>query len=361
MFEYKILTRKKDKGYQFIVSYKDETGKWKQRAKQGFENESKAEKAAKAYIFDLKEELEEKAKLNKDYENITFEEFSKMYLKHKKNHVEPHTLTRFKLAISKFSDLDSMRMTDIKVRDIQNIVDKMVKSDTLKASSILAYKNTVSTMFESAIKQFEVIISNPCTNVIAPKAAKPNKRALTKIEVDDLLSKIENKTHYLISLIAAYCGLRAGEILGLTWQDIDEENDLIKITKQWKKLKNGEYGMGPLKSSNSYREVTLPLKVKLELKKYKIEYSIGDEQRLFKYKDSSCIVSTLRYDYKKAGYDVSIHELRHSYASLLISKGLTHDEAAEVLGHTVEENIRTYSHLTADNKNKVKKLILKNF
>lgn len=361
MFTYKISTREKDKGWQWIIAYKDETGKWKQRAKQGYKTKSEAKNAANDYVFDLKKELEEKAKLNEDYKDITFKEFSKLYLKHKENHVEPHTVTRFKLAISKFEDLDNIKMIDIKVRDIQKIVDEMVKNNLLKASTIAVYKNTLSTIFEAAIKHFEVILNNPCTNVIVPKVTKSNKKALTKGEIDDLLSKIQNRTHYLISLIAAYCGLRAGEILGLTWKDIDEENDLIKVTKQWKKLKNGEHGMGPLKSSNSYREVTLPLKVKLELKKYRIEYSISDEQRLFNYKDSSCITSSLRYDYKKAGYNVSIHELRHSYASLLISKGLTHDEAAEILGHTVEENIRTYSHLTADNKNKVKKLILKNF
>ncbi len=65
--------------------------------------------------------------------------------------------------------------------------------------------------------------------------------------------------------------------------------------------------------------------------------------------------------FKECGYSISAHELRHTYASKLISAGATYEQAAEALGHTPEETARTYSHLNKDTRKQLKELITKIF
>ncbi len=63
--------------------------------------------------------------------------------------------------------------------------------------------------------------------------------------------------------------MRLGEILGLTWNDVDFKDNTVNVNKQWKILKNGKSGFGPVKSKNSNRIIPISKNVKNELKNYK--------------------------------------------------------------------------------------------
>jgi len=54
--DYNITYRQKDKGWQFIISYKDNNGKWKQRSKQGFKTKKDAKPEAESLLSNLKKE-----------------------------------------------------------------------------------------------------------------------------------------------------------------------------------------------------------------------------------------------------------------------------------------------------------------
>ena len=60
---------------------------------------------------------------------------------------------------------------------------------------------------------------------------------------------------------------------------------------------------------------------------------------------------------KKAGYDITIHELRHTYATILISNGVDFKTAAKLLGHDVEQTMKVYSHVTSDMLENAKNII----
>lgn len=83
--DYNITYRKKDKGWQYIISRKDEHGKWKQiKSKQGFKTKNgDAKPAAEEYL----KELKSKENLNQELQGITFKEFTDMYLEHIKLHM----------------------------------------------------------------------------------------------------------------------------------------------------------------------------------------------------------------------------------------------------------------------------------
>jgi integrase len=344
--QYNITIREKDKGIQYIISYKDNLGKWKQKSKQGFSGKKEAKAAAQKAVDELKKKIELQSNIDSEFEGVTFKQFIEMFIEHQKLYKEGNTIKIFINAFNKFSSLNDLEIDKIRPIDIQKCVDGLVSSG-LKGSTIKLYLTELHIAFNYAIKPLNIITANPASNIeIIGQKSKSQKIALSKKELADLLMKIENRKYYMISLIAAKCGLRLGEILGLTWDSIDEKNFIITVNKQWKRLKDGTYDFGELKSKNSNRKVPVPANVMTELEKYKKEFPINYNNRLFGYLYEPRVSDHLSKVYKKAGYDISVHELRHTYATTLIANGLDFKTVALLMGHDVKQTIETYSHVT---------------
>ena len=355
--DYNISYRDKNGSIQAIISYKDGS-KWKQKSKQGF----KTQKAAKPWIEKTLEELEKDLKFdyNTELEGITFDELFIAYMNHATLYKGFNTLKNYDLAYKHF-DINNKKVKDINILELQQGIDNMVRIG-LSEETIKSYVAKIKIVFEYAKKPLKIISENPMEDIIVPhhknKEVKKVK-ALTKKELDDLLSKIKYKKHYLVSLVAATTGLRLGEILGLTWDNIDEKKAFLKVEKQWKIISKDlkEYGFGPLKSKNSYRTVPIPMGTLKELKEYKKSEPIHISNRIFPYARNDSFGSGINKLYKKLGFEITLHGLRHTYASMLVGSGMDFKSVAELLGHSVEETIETYSHFTSDMMDRAKKVI----
>lgn len=147
--------------------------------------------------------------------------------------------------------------------------------------------------------------------------------------------------------------MRAGEILGLTWRDIDTKNRVINVNKQWKKGPQNTYGFGSLKSKNSKRSIPISKNTLNEILNHK--NIIGIDNRVI-----SCKVTplpSLNLLFRKKGFNISMHELRHTYATKLIANGVDFKTAANILGHNVRETLKRYSHVNQDMLNHAHDLI----
>ena len=347
--DYKEHIRKKDGGLQAILSYK-EGKKWKQKSKQGFEDSRKGKKEAKQWLRKTLDELENNLKLNQDHVDITFKEFSKMYIEDRKVNLSNNSIELYNNAFKMFSELNDIKIKDINTMHIQRCVNKLC-SNCLKKGSIKTYLSRISTVFNYAVNKYCIINKSPVVNIEYTGGKADNKRALNKQEVQDLLTRLKdnsNKKYYIMSLIAVKCGLRLGEILGLTWDNINFITCKINVNKQWNKTTDKSYGFTKLKSNNSYREVPFSSEVKRELLEYRNNTAINIDNRLFDNTNKASLSGHLKEEYKKLGYDISIHELRHTYATNLIANGIDFKTAAYLLGHTVEMTMRTYSHVNSD-------------
>ena len=146
--------------------------------------------------------------------------------------------------------------------------------------------------------------------------------------------------------------------MGVKWSDIDFKNNVLLVRQQWKLLDEKEhYGFGPLKTLNSKRDVPLPLAVKKALIQYDPLKLRNIDNRVVHLKSVNGVGSNIYRIFRKVGYEISIHELRHTYANLLISNGIDFKTVAQLLGHTVEMTMRTYSHVTDDMIQKATKII----
>ncbi|AQR93347.1 site-specific integrase [Clostridium saccharoperbutylacetonicum] len=346
--DYNVTYRKKDKSLQCIISYKDTNGKWKQKSKQGF----KAQKEAKPYIENTIKELEkrfasEKSIISPDYNLITFKMLCDEFVEHEKLYREHNTVRNHKIAFIVFSDLDNKKVVFLKKIDIRKCFDKVVSD--LKHATLKKYLQSIKLLFNYYIDNYDNNFSIDL-NLEIPKDKVPTiKRALSKSELDELLTskRLLKSKYYIVAYIAANTGLRCGEILGLTWSDIDEINLRINVTRQWKISANSnDYDFGNLKNKNAYRYVPISPAFIKKLKEYKNTVPTDIHNRIAPFNNLQ-ITSSFNTTLRQIG-NITIHELRHTYITLLVSNGLDFKTIAKIAGHDVKQTLITYSHVTDD-------------
>lgn len=354
-FDYNVSYRSKDKGIQVIVSYKNSNNQWKQISRQGF----KTKREAKTIV----EELIIKAKLLSNVvsttqtKNITFKEFADKYIDHMSLYLKKSTIVNYDNSIKKFKPLYNLKLKDITMLDIQNCIDDAIR-EGIKVSTLKVYLISLNKIFSSAVDDYHLILENPYSKpkLLIDKSTT-ERQALTMLELDDLISKLKNERLRVVTIIAAYSGLRIGEILGLTWDCIDFENKLITVNKQWNLLNDGTHGFTTLKSKNSNRVIPFSHSLKKELLEYKKKYPLNFDNRLFKYTRTNGVASNLKSNYKLCGYNIGIHNLRHTYATMLIANNVDFKTTAKLLGHTVEMTLTVYSHVTDEMQKRATNII----
>ncbi|QNO14970.1 site-specific integrase [Alkalicella caledoniensis] len=358
--DYKVSYREKDKGIQCIINYKDQYGKWKQKSKQGF----KRQKDAKPWIENTLEDIREIMRLSpsREYEGITFGSFKEVYIEHAKIHLQANTIKALETSLNKFTVLDPMDIRKIKKMDVQKIVDQLLKT-SLKNNTIKLYVTYLGTVFSAAKNDYNLITNIPTQGIklgdkvsFKTKSQLATSKALTDEELKLLLTDFSKSKYYDLIEFISKTGLRGGEALGVTLDDIDIVNCEIDINKQWKIIKEtGKYGFGPLKSDRSYRKVPLPKSYAKELMSRKV---VNFSKRLFPYPNTQDLQGSLNKAFKAKGYDITIHILRHTYITKLLASGLIDDETiAQIAGHTVTQLRKTYSHVNKNMRDKAKAII----
>lgn len=345
---YNVTYRQKDGGWQYIISFK-ENGRWRQRSKQGFRTRASAKRAADERLEKLKEEF--KIELTEGYDEITFGQFTEMFLSSVELHREYNTVENYRTASKKFDKLNDMVMENIRFAHIQDCIDDMVR-DGLSPKTIKQYVTTVKILFNAASDaagKYRLIRDNPTNGkFMLPTTREDTKiRALNRGELDYFLSNIEPQRDYVICLFASHCGLRAGEIIGLYQSDIDFAKCELNVNRQWKKIRDNEYGIGKVKSRK--RIVPIPRSIIPTLKDYLDNNKVKSiDRRIFPEKSTSNISQRIIYKMDRLGIDSSIHCLRHTYAIMLASNGVDYQTIAEYMGDSVEVVINNYSYFIKD-------------
>lgn len=216
------------------------------------------------------------------------------------------------------------------------------------------------TLFDIAVKQ-GWIKDNPCTNAIKPKRNKTQKLPPFDIDqIKDLLKRSENfDTYNAVIHFQLYTGMRIGETLALTWDDIDFEKRTININKTINYVK-GEFKIGPPKTDNSYRILGMNNTV------YSLLQQIKEEQDKMKkalkdvwqdlnlvftqdtggYIQKANINNRLSSLKKGTNYEyITVHSLRHANATLLLMNGVDLKIVSAHLGHN---DIQTTANVYID-------------
>lgn len=217
---------------------------------------------------------------------------------------------------------------------------------------------------------WKLLPGNPLKGVAPPKKKRSGGTALSPAEAGRLLEAAKGRRYYAIYLTAAATGMRLGEILGLTWSNLDLESGKANVVQIL--LEGGRRPIfGDPKTEQSRRTVQLPPIVVEALQEVRKRQQAEIEAframgRAYPYPDlvfTTCegypvLRSNLTRDFheviEKAGIPrIRIHDLRHSFASWLISEGVDITSVSAALGHSSPlVTLGTYAHLIEQMKSR---------
>lgn len=267
--------------------------------------------------------------------------------------------------IHSYFDPMELRLMDVRATHIDGFYQSIF-SDGCKANTVIHYHALLSKAFKTAMKK-KILRENPIEEVDRPKK---NVYHATFYTVDEMLTLMEAFCEDPLDLpvqIAAYYGLRRSEVLGLKWDAIDFTRKTISIRHKVIEAEiNGKFvpvGEDVLKTKSSFR--TLPLIPEIEVLLLKEKEKQEMYRRLFKksycrdYLDYICVDQTgklLRPNYVTEHFawviekfdlkKIRFHDLRHTCASLLLSKGISMKQIQIWLGHsTFSTTADIYAHL----------------
>jgi integrase len=197
------------------------------------------------------------------------------------------------------------------------------------------------------------LADNPATKLEPGEKPHWTPRPVAILEGDELAQVLDQagNSRPLFAFLA-YTGLRIGEALGLTWADIDFDAELIRVHRQLSRQRTHR----PLKTAAGRREVVLaPAVAKLLRERwlaspYKTREDFVFCNTLGRGLDYRDVGEAFRGAVKRAGISaagrLSLHSLRHAFASLLIAKGLNVVFVSRQLGHANPTvTLGTYAHL----------------
>lgn len=184
-----------------------------------------------------------------------------------------------------------------------------------------------------------------------PKAGQTRVRFLTDDELRRLLGATKPLYRPAIAT-AAFTGVRLSELLGLTWDDIDFDEEVIHVRFQMPRGRNPERRR--LKTPASIRDVILVPALAAELRRHRMAIAhsqghdllfatasgktVGHRNLTARGLDKAVALAELK--------DISLHVLRHTFASILIDQGRDVPFVAKQLGHNDPAfTLRTYVHL----------------
>ena len=143
-----------------------------------------------------------------------------------------------------------------------------------------------------------------------------------------------------------WCGIREGELLALTREDIDLDDKTLSVTKSYQRIGGKDIITEP-KTPKSNRAIAMPDFLCDELREYLDRlYDKAPDSRIFPLTKHGLYREMIRGSSKADIDKIRVHDLRHSHASLLIELGFSPLLIAERLGHeNIETTLNTYSHL----------------
>ena len=231
--------------------------------------------------------------------------------------------------------------------------------EKLSARTVHKHHRLLKQSLKYAVRQ-EYLGRNPCDLVDPPSWKAKPMRTLTPEELESLLEVASGNRFYPVIYTAVSTGLRQAELLGLTWRDIDLDLLTISVNKALYKRRGVTEFKEP-KTSHSRRLVAMTPKLALFLREYQAErkalyQELGKELALDdlvfatidgKPVDPYVLSHTFNKLAKKTGLNgVRFHDLRHTFASLMLLRGAKPKVISEALGHaSVAFTLDTYSHI----------------
>lgn len=201
---------------------------------------------------------------------------------------------------------------------------------------------------------------NVATLIDAPQPREVEMRPLSKAEARTIIATAHGRRNAARWTVALSLGLRQGEALGLTWDNVDLENGTLAVRQALGRVKGKGLVFGPVKSRAGRRTIALPGPLLAELKSHRLRQNqermaagswYADADLVFAREDGRPIDPKIDWREWKALCveaeipDTRLHNARHTAATMLLAQGVPMRVAMEILGHSRITVTQNYQHV----------------
>lgn len=339
----------------------DELGETHQKRLSGFPTKKAAQYGYQDYLAAKAEE--EAARVDESPEDpgdMYFEILVNLYFRYEQGRVKNSTYYDLESKINKriLPAFKGLKMKEIKPIDVLEWQNVLLRE--LSVSYVSHLVGLLTAIYRYGEKYHD--ITNVMTKVDKPRNTEPKKEMeiWSPEEFSRFIDNVEDPTYKMFFITLYLTGCRRGEAAALTWSDVDLKRSRIKISKSvTKKSPTAAWELTTPKNASSNRTIAVPPSLCKLLADYKRQQlkSEPDAKFLFgasrpmperttdRYFENACE----RAKVKK----IRLHDLRHSCASLLLSKGVSIVAVSRQLGHAnVTQTLNTYAHLMPDDQSK---------
>jgi integrase len=287
----------------------------------------------------LKEKLNipEKIKKNENTLKMWYEKWIKLF---KVGKVKEITINSYKYLLKNFSEnFLNTKIKRITSLEIQNELTKIV-GDRQKQKSYEFLNDVLN-----KAQKFGIIEKNPISIIEKPKYKSKSGYALTKTEQEIFIKECKNQKEFgKLFLVTLFQGLRKGEALAITYNDIDLKKKTLTINKSW----NRNNKFDTTKNENSVRIMPIFQNTYEILK----EYSTKSDKRIFEYSIRQCdqhfkkIIKICKF-----GEHIRMHDLRHTFITNCKDINIPEHIVQHFVGHAIGSKVtsKIYTHINEEN------------
>lgn len=318
--------------------YRDYTNKTIKKHKRNFATKREAIEYAEQF----------KVQKAKDI-SMTFSSFVELYLADMETRLRYNTMRskRYIIELKLLPYFGKKKLSEITASDIRLWQQEMLKKG-YKPTYLKTINNQLSAMFNYAVRYYD-LPKNPCA--IAGTMGKSNADEMkyyTLEEFEQFVECLKDKpmSYYAMQMLY-WTGIRCGELLAITIGDINLDEKTLVINKSLQRIDGKDIISDP-KTQKSKRVIALPQHLVNMLGEYmSMLYGKMKKDRLFEITKSYLEHEMARGSELSGVKRIRLHDLRHSHASLLISKlGAQPLQVAQRLGHErIQTTLGTYSHM----------------
>jgi integrase len=282
----------------------------------------------------------------------TFSEVAQTWLEHKKLRLRESTWEVYAGHLrNHFYDLDGLKINRINIAIVEKFINNR-QGQGMNLGTLRKILVTLGQILSYGVRH-KYLDHNPLKEAERPRGQGKEKqdeaiRILSPAQLNAFLGHVNSQEYRTLFMLAVFTGARQGELLGLKWGDIDWTVCQINIQRTFNKRR-----FFATKTKTSNRKIDLGPTVIAELKKWKLACPQNKLDLVFPNKagapiNYSNMVTRYYHPALKAANlpRIRFHDLRHTYASLMICHGENIKYIQSQLGHsspTVTLNV--YAHL----------------
>lgn len=363
-----------------VIQHKGPDGKyksvWRALGLPEDANKAKVNKAYREVVSKYEiEAAEEAERMNRPQNEIPIFEYMTIWLEKQAKNIQINTYRSYHSMIygkirRYFERRTELTVGSIRSKDIEEFYDQLFEDDVV-SNTVIHYHAVLRKAFQQAFKD-ELIEANPFDRVDRPKKNKFQGESYSEEELLALLNLTKDDPIYPAIMFAGGLGLRRSEALGVRWSRIDfEEKCVLLDTKIVEIKENGKthiQAIEEMKNKSSKRTLPLPDQV------YEMLIEIRAKQELYKkmfkssysreYDDYVCVNQLgelMKPSYVTEHFaaiiqvlglrKIRFHDLRHTFASILLSNDEPLIKVSRFLGHSdISTTANIYAHLDKSNK-----------